>query len=188
MRFDLLYSEYPMLENEGVVLKKISEGDIDDFFMIHSREEVYKFIPGKARKNIKTVKNMIGHYERDFNKKKMVFLGVYIREFEEKLVGLAEIFDINKTADMVTIGYRINPEYWGRGIATITTRILVNYLFDDIEVNRIQAFVIPENSKSAEVLKRNSFIYEGTIRQGQFWKDKGLVDLQVYSLLRGDIC
>lgn len=186
MNYDLLFSEYPALEGEGIILKKIQEDDIDDFFAIHSSEKVYKFIPGKARKNVKTVKNMISHYERDFNKKKMIFLGIYMRSPNNRLVGIAEIFDVDMTSDMVTIGYRLNPEFWGRGIATVTTRILVNFLLEDIKVNRVQAFVMPENNKSADVLKRNSFEYEGTIRQGQFWKEKGIVDLQVYSLLAED--
>lgn len=79
-------------------------------------------------------------------------------EYGQKLVGIAEIFNIDKTADMVTIGYSLNPEYWGKGIATITTRILVNYLFNEIQVNRIQAFVMTDNKKISRCIEQK-FVY-----------------------------
>lgn len=186
MEFEALYNSYPVIESDELVLKKIEYEDLNDFFEIHSSELIYSYIPGKAKKNIKSVKNMIGHYERDFNKKKMIFLGIYIKKPVEKLIGIAEIFDVDKKIDMVTVGYRLNTNYWGKGIATRATKLMIDFLFNEIKVNRIQAFVMTENLKSGKVLKRNHFVHEGTIRQGQIWKEKGLVDLELYSLLSED--
>ena len=45
-------------------------------------------------------------------------------------------------------------------------------------------FVMPENIKSLNVLKRCGFVEEGTIRKGYIWKDKGIVDLTLYSVLK----
>lgn len=186
MDFELLFKSYPVIESDELVLRKIEDEDLNEFFEIHSSELIYEYIPGKAKKNINTVKNMIRHYERDFNKKKMIFLGIYNKKPQQKLIGIAEIFDIDKKISMVTIGYRLNTNYWGKGIATQVTKLIVDFLIDEIKVNRIQAFVMPQNKKSGEVLKRNHFVYEGTIRQGQVWKEKGFVDLELYSLLKED--
>jgi len=186
MFFESLYETYPVIESDDIVLKKIEDTDLDDFFAIHSNDEVHRYIPGKAKMNLKTVGNMISHYERDFDKRKMIFLGIYHKKSDSKLVGIAEMFDIDKKVEMITIGYRLHPGYWGCGIATKSTEMMVNYLFNKIQVNRIQGFVMPENIKSAEVLKRNGFTLEGTLRSSQYWKDKGVVDLQVYSILRSE--
>lgn len=186
MEFEMLFKTYPMIKTDDLILKKIEGEDIHEFFEIHSSERLYQYIPGKAKKNIQSVENMIGHYERDFNKKKMIFLGIYTRKPEQKLVGIAEIFNIDKKVNMVTIGYRLHEDYWGKGIATNVVDLMTNYMFNTIRVNRIQAFVMPENNKSKDVLKRNCFTYEGTIRQGEIWKDKGLIDLELYSILQKD--
>jgi ribosomal-protein-alanine N-acetyltransferase len=61
---------------------------------------------------------------------------------------------------------------------------VLDYLINTIEVNRVQAFVMPENTKSHKVLERSGFVKEGTIRQAYIWKDKGLVDLTLYSVLK----
>ena len=47
---------------------------------------------------------------------------------QNKLIGLAEMFDYKKRASQVTIGYRINESYWHRGIASDTVKLLVEYL------------------------------------------------------------
>ena len=55
-----------------------------------------------------------------------------------------------------------------------------------IGVHRIQAYVLPTNYRGVLVLERCGFVREGTIREGFFWPDKGIVDLTLYSLLPTD--
>ena len=77
--------------------------------------------------------------------------------------------------------------FGGKGIATKTVKAMVDFLFGDIGMNRIQAFVMPENLKSQKVLERNGFVKEGIIRQGHIWKGRGVVNLVLYSLLKTDM-
>ncbi len=87
---------------------------------------------------------------------------------------------------MITTGYRLNDRFWGRGIATKTVKAMTDYLFKEIGINRVQTFVMPENIKSLNVLKRNNYKEEGTFRQGYRWKGLGVVDLTLFSMLRSD--
>ena len=102
------------------------------------------------------------------------------------LVGTAEIFDFDPKVNMATIGYRLNEAYWGRGIATQPVRALTNYLFSTVGLNRIAAYVMPQNVASQRVLEKNDFVREGLLRQANFWTGKGVVDLVVFSRLRAD--
>ncbi|MBN2626162.1 MAG: GNAT family N-acetyltransferase [Spirochaetales bacterium] len=184
MSIEDLYKEYPHLNSERLTLKKIEESDIDDMFEIYSNDNLFLYRPGKVRKNKETVKNMIGHFLRDFNKQKMIFLGIYLKN--GKLIGIGEIFDHNRRVNSITVGYTLNEEYWGCGYATEATKAMISFLFERVGINRIQAFVMPENIKSKEVLLRGGFQKEGTIREGDFWKDVGVIDLELYSILRGE--
>ena len=185
MRDDLLFKCFPNIEDDWILMKQIVKEDLDDYAEINMNEELYQFKPGEPRKTIAAVQNIIGHHERDFYKKIIINLGVYVKE-DNKMVGVVEIFDFNKKVNGVTIGYTLNKEYWGRGIATRATSMLLGYLFKEIEVNRVQAFVMPQNNKSKNVLLRNKFIKEGTIRQGNYWRGRGVVDLELYSILKSE--
>lgn len=182
-----LYEQFPHIVTDKITLRKIVDSDIDNLFDIYNNEKLFQYTPVNHKKNRTTVQNMIGHFDRDFHKQKEIFLGICLSDNLNKIIGVAEIFDYNREVNMVTIGYRLNEQYWGKGIATWTVKAMTDYLFNHIGINRIQAFVMPENIKSQYVLQRNGFINEGLIRQGYVWKGKGIVDLVLFSLLKTDI-
>ncbi len=147
---------------------------------------MFTFIPGSAKKSKETVLHMIGHFERDFHKKKMIFLGVCRAELPDELVGTAEIFQYDPKVNKVVIGYRFCESCWGQNLATEPVRALTGYLFETVGLNRIEAYVMPQNAASQRVLEKNGFMREGLLRQANIWTDKGVVDLIVFSLLRSD--
>jgi ribosomal-protein-alanine N-acetyltransferase len=187
MKNDILFSQIPYLESDKIVLRKIEKADIDEFYAIVSSENSYIYCPGKTTKTREAAENIIGHLERDYNKKKGIKWGICAKENVNKIVGTVEAFDFNEKVNMVTIGYMLHKDFWGKGIASKAVRILVEFLFYDANFNRIQAYVMPENIRSQNVLSRNKFIKEGTIRQGTLWTGHGIVDLDLYSILKSDI-
>lgn len=180
--FDL----FPHIVTEELTLRKIIPTDAVRLHEIYSNKQLFQYTPNMYKKNLETVAKMVGHFERDFNKKKWLLLGIALNSEPDSIVGVAEMFDYESNIDMITIGYRLNEHFWGQGIATKTVKAMTDYLFLHTEINRIQAYVMPENTKSLHVLERNHYVREGTIRQGHFWKGKGIVDLELFALLRSD--
>jgi ribosomal-protein-alanine N-acetyltransferase len=177
---------FPHIETAELTLRKIVSADTDALFEIYGNERLFRYSPSLLKKNRDTVANMIGHFERDFLKRKWLHLGIVPRSDPGLLAGVFELFDYQSDVDAITIGYRLNEQFWGRGLATKAVAAVVDYLFHETCVNRVEAFVMPENTRSLEVLRRNRFVEEGIIRQGYRWKDKGIVDLVLFSLLRNE--
>ncbi|GEA30565.1 GNAT family N-acetyltransferase [Clostridium diolis] len=169
------YEQFPHISDDEITLRKIFDIDLDEIFEIYRNEELFKYSPVMIKKNKNTVVNMIGHFERDFHKKKCIFLGICLNNEPEKVVGIAEIFDYSNEVNMITIGYRLNNKFWGNGIATKAVRVMVDYLFNDIGINRIQAFVMPENIKSQNVLKKMVLLKRGQLGRDILGRDKMLL-------------
>ena len=186
MNKKLLFEKFPRLEAHELILKKVEPQDINDLFELLTNENLYKYKPGNPLKSLDSVKKVIGHYERDFNKRKTIFLGIYYKKSNNKLVGIAEIFDFDDKASRVEVGYTVNEDYWGNGIATNATKMMLDFLFNTINVNSIQATPMPINKKSKNVLERCGFTHEGTLRQIKHWAGNGIVDLEMYSILKSD--
>ena len=53
------------------------------------------------------------------------------------MVGIIETMDFKKKINMVTIGYFLAEEYWGKGIASEVVSILIKFLFEKVNINRI---------------------------------------------------
>jgi RimJ/RimL family protein N-acetyltransferase len=65
----------------------------------------------------------------------------------------------------VEIGYFVGEEFWGKGIATEATRLLVEYIEQEFNVVRIYAEVFETNKASMRVLQKNGFYLEGIRRK-----------------------
>lgn len=180
------FARFPRIESGGLLLRQIVPDDLDGMLAIYTNANLFRYTPGSAKKTREAVAHMIGHFERDFTKRKTIFLGICLRSEPGTIVGIGEMFDYDPKVNAITIGYRLNEAYWSRGIAANAVKLMADYLFRELGLNRVQAFVMPENARSHPVLLKNGFTLEGTIRQGQLWTGKGIVDLMLYSLLRSD--
>lgn len=69
MNLDILYEDFPAIEGNRLSLKKIEVSHLDDVFSIYNNDRVFEYCGILPKHNIETVKNMIGHFERDYNKR-----------------------------------------------------------------------------------------------------------------------
>ncbi|MCO4850617.1 GNAT family N-acetyltransferase [Bacillus vallismortis] len=186
MNMEAVFGHFPVLESEDLVLSKIDEMHVQDVFSIYDNVKVFEYCGIIPKHNLKTVHKMIGHFDRDYKKKSRIKWGMFPKSQENALVGIMEAMDFNQKANMVTIGYYLAEEYWGKGFATESVRMLAAFLFNNVNVNRIQAEVMPANEASKNVLLKNNFTKEGLLRQATYWSGKGVVDVEIYGLLKNE--
>lgn len=186
MKLHDIFDSFPVLESSELIMKKIELSHLDEVYSIYSNDNVFEYCGIIPKHNKETVKSMIGHFERDFTKRTRVKWGIFRRQDDTKLVGILEAFDFNQKVNMVTIGYFLSESYWGQGIATQAVQTLVRFLFEIAHVNRIQADVMPSNESSKKVLLKNGFKKEGVLRQAHLWSGKGVIDLEIYGILKGE--
>ncbi len=186
MKTEMIFGEFPVLESLNLILKRVEKEDIREVFAIYNNDKVFEFCGILPKHNIETVGNMIGHFERDYNKKSRIKWGIFSKNNNNKLVGIIEAMDFNQKVNMVTIGYFLAEEYWEKGIASEAVCILIKFLFETVNVNRIHAEVMLKNLASKKILINNGFIKEGLLRQASLWAGKGIVDLEVYGIIRED--
>ena len=66
------YEQFPRIVADEIILRKIVDSDIGSLYEIYSNEKLFQYSPVMLKKNKDTVANMIGHFERDFNKRKEI--------------------------------------------------------------------------------------------------------------------
>jgi len=98
-------------------------------------------------------------------------------------VGLAWIDWINGWANsFISIG---EPEYWGQNIATEATELLIEYAFNELNLNKLHGRVCVENIGSWSVAEKMGFQFEG-ITKDDFYVDGKYLDAKNYCLLKED--
>jgi RimJ/RimL family protein N-acetyltransferase len=63
------------------------------------------------------------------------------------------------------IGYVISKAHWGQGVTTTAVKLALKKGFKDLDVQRIEALVDPENISSIKVLEKSGFQKEGILKK-----------------------
>jgi ribosomal-protein-alanine N-acetyltransferase len=179
MNHSLLFSSVPRLSGPRLHTKAIDHGDDAMFVAILTNPECFRYTPGSHRKTVQAAKNVIDHYARDFLKKSTVMIGLY-ETASETLIGILEVFDIQRKDDSVEIGYRLHPSCWRQGYGTEGLTLLTRYLTETIGVATVKATAMVENEASNRLLEKCGYRRIRTSMQETVWKDKGPVHLNHY--------
>lgn len=83
------------------------------------------------------------------------------------------------------VGYWIGVPYWGNGYTTEALHRVIQFGFETLKLNRIQASYRTDNPASGRVMEKAGMQYEGTLRQMMF-RDGEFTDLSYRAILRED--
>ncbi len=102
--------------------------------------------------------------------------------YQEKIVGVISFVKFNWKSRRAEIGYWIDKNYEGKGIVTESCETLVNYAFEELNMNRIEIQCATENTRSRQIPERLNFKLDGVLRQF-LWRHTRFFDMAVYSML-----
>ena len=83
------------------------------------------------------------------------------------------------------VGYWIGLPFWGRGLATSALRLLLQFGFETLELNRIEAGHFDYNPASGRVMEKAGLRLEGRRRHYILHREQ-YKDVLWYAILRGD--
>ncbi len=98
------------------------------------------------------------------------------------LVGTVGLENIDQRNDTAEIGYWLDAEKQGKGIAFRSARAMTDIGFREYGLHRIYIRVAEDNHRSRAIPERLGYLYEGTLRQCSRMGDRH-IDLRYYAVL-----
>ena len=135
--------------------------------------------------NVKTNDDCIIYIDeclRNFKKMSALTMGIWVKENFVGSVRLSSIDVANKKAH---IGFWLSENYHGKGIMTKSCRMIINYAFEVMGLERIEILCASKNYKSRAVPQRLNFMQEGVLRHYAVLRDS-FQDMVMYSMLKQD--
>jgi len=109
----------------------------------------------------------------------------WIVQVDNQAAGWITLVVSNWEHGLAEVGYALSTPYQGRGVMSEALQILLDDLFHNTLLERIEARCAIENQGSQRVLEKNNFTREGRLR-GYFKLRGRRVDNFLYGLLRDD--
>jgi ribosomal-protein-alanine N-acetyltransferase len=85
---------------------------------------------------------------------------------EKRAVGVLQVWPIERNFSTAEWGFCIGEAYWGGGLFERAARLLLDALFADLRVQRLEARAVDVNDRSNHVLQKLSHVREGLLRSG----------------------
>lgn len=104
----------------------------------------------------------------------------------ETIIGFGGITNIDWTTKQGEIYNFLNPLSQHKGLGTILQRMLVNYAFNNLSLNKLTSHIDEQNMASRRVKEKLGFKLEGIIRQDKLLNGS-LIDRYYYGLLASDV-
>jgi len=106
--------------------------------------------------------------------------GIFARNI---LAGTIGFVNFNWPSKRTELGYWIAKDHEGKGIITQSCKLLLEYAFTELGMNRVEIHCAAENSRSRAVPERLGFTLEGILRQSE-WRHDRFYDMVIYGKLR----
>ena len=168
------------LETERLILRAIEVSDAADFFEYAKSPNVGPHAGWKPHESLEETEDII----RDLFMPNDSF-AIVLKE-TGKMIGVIALEHDKRRPDIASkeIGYSLAEEYWGRGIMTEAAKAVIDYAFTDKELEVIAICTSRVNERSARVIEKCGFTYEGVTRRCYLTYDNEARDSRAYSLLR----
>ena len=172
------------LEADDICLRKIAKSDLDDKFLewYNDKKVTHYLFMGILPQNPEDLQNWFEQMQT--NNKEIVFIVINKKNMNK--IGFCGLHQINWIAR--TAEYRIficERQYWGKGIGVKTTKTILRYGFELLNLNKIWLGVNIEHKKAVSLYKNCGFTEEGILRK-EIYRNSRYYDALRMSILRDE--
>ncbi len=166
---------FPILKTKRLLLRKLINNDAQQIFYLRSNTIVNQYILRAKQKSLPEAVSFINERNNDIENEKIFYWAISLKE-EKKLIGSICLWNFSEDKTVVEIGYDLHPDYFHKGIMTETIREVINFGFNKLQLESIEAFTHKENSSSIKLLEKNRFVFQPSR------KDKGFPHNIIFKL------
>ena len=148
------------LETHRLILRFFREEDMDAMARLFANSDFMRFSLGPyTRERTHTILQKFLSWEEAGLPSQFA---VVLRE-NNQILGYCGFLHHPELPNEVEIGYRLDPDYWNRGLITEAARAVRDYGFRDCKLSRVISLIHPENIPSRRVAEKNGMKVEKEI-------------------------
>ena len=159
-----MFDSAPTLRTARLRLRPFTDADADALFAMHSSAYVLRYWDSPPWSDRSRAARFIAACQQMANDSTGVRLAVD-RESDGAFIGWCSLTGWNRDFRSATLTFCLDDAAWGHGYATEAAHALVDWAFETLDLNRVQAEADTRNLASARVLEKLGFLREGTLRE-----------------------
>lgn len=170
------------IKTERLILRRIKVSDYKEMFANWANDErVTRYVSWNPHKTPKETKRLLRKWCRGYRKDNTYSWAI---EYEGKLIGNISVVNIKEKHESMEIGYCMGFDYWNKGIMTEAAKAVIDYLFTEVGVNRVEIRHAVKNPGSGRVAQKCGLTLEGIKKESYKSSGGEFLDIAEYGILR----
>lgn len=165
------------LETERLILKEVDESYTEDILKIRSNPYINQYVKRNSPQNNYEALEFIFHIKNKIQNRDMLFWGISFKD-QRNLVGTICVWNFSDDRKTAEVGYELLPDYHKKGIMSEALNRVLQYGFDELNLQKILAHTHQFNEASQSLLLKHRF----TLEEGM--KDNDNPENVIFSLNR----
>ena len=141
-----------MIRTDRLILRRWTDADLAPFAAMNADPIVMQHMPGPMTDEASDA--FANRIERHWEERGWGLWAVEVPDLAP-FVGYVGLWPADYLADgMVEVGWRLASGHWGNGYATEAAREALRFGFDEVGLDEIVSFTVPQNVRSRRVMER----------------------------------
>lgn len=164
------------IETPRLILRPLEISDAEAMFAMDSNPTVHQYLWQNPSKDISETIQIIEFVQKQYEENGIGRFATILKETGE-FVGWTGIKFINDhvengNTNFYDYGYRLNEKFWNKGIATEASRAWLDFGFNQMNIQEMNAYTHAKNGASNHVLNKVgfNFIEDYPDKEGVTWK------------------
>ncbi len=164
-----LFAQMPTLTTERLLLRPMRVGDAEDMFDYARRPELTEYLLWSPHPNVQYSRDYLRYIEKRYGMGEFYDWAVVDCE-SGRMIGTCGFTRFDFPHNAGEIGYVLNPDFHGRGIATEVAGRVLDFGFSELKLHRIEAKFMQGNDASLHVMQKLGMTFEGYRREAMLVK------------------
>ena len=177
------YPEFEELVTPRLRLRKLTMNDVPLYYeRIGSNSDVTRYMLFSPHRDISESVASIEKALRRYESGKCYRFCIALKETDE-LIGIIEPLRFDEESSTCSFAYMLSRDFWGKGYGTEALYAVLDFLFEKMDMERVEADHMWSNPASGAVMRKAGMTFRG-IEPGKYEKDGILHDAHLYAITR----
>ena len=150
------FTPFPILTTERLTLRQLSTDDGHNIFALRSDTEINKYLDRQASKKVEDAISFINKINESIKNDVSIYWAITLTK-SKIFVGTICLFDFSNENNKCEIGYELLTNFQGQGIMKEATGKVIDYAFQTMRLQKIEAFTHTGNQNSTKLLTKLGF-------------------------------
>ena len=174
------------LETKRLILRRFRPEDAEAMYRNWASDsEVTRYLTWPAHLSAEESAGILRQWEALYADDRYYQWAIVPKDSGDRPVGSMAAVQVNDGLSSVEIGYCIGRPWWHQGITSEALQAVMDFFFDRVGAERIEARHDPRNPRSGMVMKKCGMKYEGTMRRADR-NNQGICDKCCWALLKDE--